>query len=149
MIQEESEVVQRILLRLHQTSDEVQKLWNRELAQIGISRLDAAALSWLDRSNRPVSPVELSRWMRRDLEPTTALLRRMRAKGLVTINRESDQRDTMRIAIMPRGQRAYEDSLRHEVGCGAVSRLSESERQQLDALLEKLVHGLLDDPEVR
>ncbi len=148
MIQEKSEVVQRVLLRLHQTSDAVQKLRNRELAQIGISRLDAAALSWLDRSNRPVSPVELSRWMRRELEPTTALLRRMRSKGLVTMNGESDQHGASRIAIMPKGQRVYEDSLRHEVGCRAVSRLSESERQQLDALLGKLVQGLLDDPEV-
>ncbi len=139
----------RLWLCLYQTADVIQKLRNRELSQIGLSMLESTVLSWIEKSNRAVTDSELARWMQRDIEPTRTVLRRMRAKDLINMERGFKESDTVTVCMTLKGQIAYEDSLRQEYGCQAISSLSNTEKAQLDILLKKVTEASNNNLSVR
>ncbi len=139
----------RLMALLDQTSDVVLRIRARELADAGISAIEAAALFALANAEKPTTPAEISRWTLRESHSTSKLLQRMEAKDLVTKSSDLDRRNLIRVAMTDKGRKAYDLSLKRETVPGAMAILSPSEREQLDVLLRKLLQAALAELRVK
>jgi DNA-binding MarR family transcriptional regulator len=139
----------RVSALLEQTSDAMLRVREKELAPAKISAIEAAVLFVLENAEKPTTPAEIARWILREPHSTSRLLQRMEAKGLVTKSKDLVRRNLVRISITARGRQAYEFSLKRESVYSLMSYLSDKEKQQLDALLRKLLNASLSELRIK
>jgi DNA-binding MarR family transcriptional regulator len=120
------------------TINAIVKAEEQELKQLGLSMEEAGALFITEAIGEQATPAEIARWMFREHPSVSDLLRRMQKKELVTLTKDLEWKNMIRVGLTEKGKRAFvgwkSAKTRHQIG--AV--LSEEERQQLSSSLEKL-----------
>ena len=80
----------------------------------------------------------MSRFLSREHPTVSALLRRMKKKGLISMKKDSRKKNMWRVSLTEKGKEAYKQSAKRESIHMAFSSLSEDDRQRLASYLENL-----------
>jgi DNA-binding MarR family transcriptional regulator len=123
---------------LHQTTDAALRARQKELDQFDISVIEVGVLVVIQAIGEKATPSEISRRIFREPHSVSALLNRMEKKGLLTKTQDLDRKNMVRVSITEKGRQAYNKSTGRKSIHKIISALSEEERQQLRACLEKL-----------
>lgn len=126
----------------------LEAVMDRELRPFGISAVELAILDVLYEvkgSGRGATPTELATKVVRRHNSVVSLLLAMERAGLVSLHKKSEGRRTMEVEMTPRGEEVY----RRGIGATAkvndiLGTLTVNQRQQLQALLEKLDQAIVD-----
>jgi DNA-binding MarR family transcriptional regulator len=126
----------------------LQNVMDRELRPLGI---DAVQMGILDAlvaakgSGRSSTPTELGvRIVRRHNSVVSSLMVMERA-GLVCLTRKPPGRRTMEVELTPKGEQVYHQAVKAtRRAADILGKLSQNQRQQLTALLEKLDQALVE-----
>ena len=101
-------------LLLHQTTDTVLNAREKDLSQYGISTVESRVLFVIQANGNNVTPAEIARWTLRKNHTVSALLERMRKKGLITKVRDLDRKNVWRVSLTEKGRDAYRQSIKRE-----------------------------------
>jgi MarR family multiple antibiotic resistance transcriptional regulator len=113
------------------TSLILQRAWDMELAQIGLTVPQTLVLITVAGSSEPITPMKLSKLLHREPHTISALLTRMEAQGLVKKERNLERGNWVRVTLTKKGKEAYE----RQVGARKVRNVTEClSKQELDAL---------------
>ncbi len=109
----------------------------------GMTLNDCAVLMVVGQSE-PVQSAELARRMDVTASTTSIYVRRLVDKGLIQMERDSNDRRTWWLALTEQGKFAYQAVITNTVFYTQefLSALSVEEQQQLHSLLRKAVHAL-------
>ena len=97
----------------------------------------------------PQSQAELTRWLGVEPPTTAKMLARMEKAGVVErVRSEKDRRLTL-VSLTPAGRALHErvSTVWEDLEQATTAGLSDSEVQQLESLLRRLISNLLDDQE--
>jgi len=118
-------------LEMSVTSLILQRAWDMELAQIGLTVPQTLVLITVAGSSEPITPMKLSKLLHREPHTISALLTRMEAQGLVKKERNLERGNWVRVTLTKKGKEAYE----RQVGARKVRNVTEClSKQELDAL---------------
>ena len=123
---------------LYQTRDAILKARNKELYKYDLSFMKAGLLFAIEASGGKASGTELSKWMFREPHTISGLVGRLLRNGLVNRAKVPGKKNMIEITLTEKGKKAYQDSLKMESIHEILSCLSEEERKQLYATLQKL-----------
>lgn len=123
---------------LYQTRDAILKVRNAELYKYNLTFMKANVLFFIENAGGKATATELSRWMLREPHTISGLVGRLMRNGLLTRKRVPGKKNMMEITLTDKGKEAYQNSLKLESIHDLLSCLSEEERKQLYATLEKL-----------
>jgi DNA-binding MarR family transcriptional regulator len=123
---------------LYQARDAILKARNKELYKYDLSFMKAGLLFAVEASGGKPSGTELSKWMFREPHTISGLVGRLLRNGLVARAKVPGKKNMMEITLTEKGKEAYEQSLKMESIHEILSCLSEEERKQLYATLQKL-----------
>lgn len=127
-----------LLTLLDQACHMAMETRNRELTRFGITGEQAAVLFAVKAIGGKATPAEISRWVLRESQSTSAILSRMEKAGLVVRVKDLERKNMVRIAMTEKGERAYRGSLKRTSSQRLLSPLSETERRELRSYLERL-----------
>ena len=108
-----------------------------ELKQLRVTQPQVRVLTMLSRENRPITIEELANWTFKEFNSVSTLINRMEKKGLV----EKTKKDgDLRTYIIPteKGSDLFHNQVTEHSIHMIFSRLSEEEKCQLDAILQKV-----------
>ena len=123
---------------LNQARNAVFKARDRELRQYGVSAGQACVLCAVEVIGNHATPSEISRYTIREPHTTSQVLSRMEKKGLVRRTNDLERKNMVRVALTKKGKQAYYQSTKLESVSKVLSCLSEEERHQLNAYLQRL-----------
>jgi DNA-binding MarR family transcriptional regulator len=123
---------------LGQTADVALRARWKELNRYGISPIEAGVLWVIQAIGEKATPAEITRWLLREPHTVSELLSRMEKEGLVTKTKDLERKNLVRVSITEKGRQAYKQSTKRKSIHKLLSVLSEEERQQMMASLEKL-----------
>ena len=121
---------------LHQTTEMLHKLRKRRLTRIGLSEQEAEILAIIASYDRSLSDSEIALRMQQNVDNLPKLLLRMKRKGLITI----DDKEFL-VILTPRGRKNYNELLIQKDEYRVLTALSDTEKDQLQLLLAKIVDG--------
>jgi len=133
---------------LGQTADVVLRVRWKELNRYGISPIEAGVLFAIQAIGERATPAEITRWLLREPHTVSELLNRMEKEGLVTKTKDLERKNLVRVSITEKGRQAYRQSTKRKSIHKVMSTLSEEERRQLMASLEKLRNRALKELKV-
>lgn len=134
----------KLWVLLHQTRDAVHKTAEKELRRFGLSPMEAALIFAVHSIGERATPAEISRWLFRESHSVSGLLDRMAKKGLVRRSKDLDKKNLVRVSLTEKAQQFYNTYAEIKAIDTVLSSLSEEEREQLGASLEKLRDTALD-----
>lgn len=126
---------------LENTRHAIFKARTKELHQHNISPMQAFVffvIHALEALGKEATPAEISRWLFREPSSVSDLLGRMEKEGLVSKVRGLDKKNMVGIELTEKGRQAYCQADKLQSIHKIMSSLSEEERQQLRASLDKL-----------
>ena len=123
----------------------MRKIRARELFQYGITPEEAAVLLVVQTIGDKATPAEIARYLLREPHSISGLLSRMQEDGLVRKAKDLDRKNMVRVELTDKGRKAYRQSTKKESIHRLMSCLSEEDRQQLRAPLEKLCRKALEE----
>lgn len=123
----------------------MRKIRAKELLKYGVTTEQSAALFVIDTIGRRATPAEISRCLSRQPHSVSGLLSRMEKDGLVKRVKDLDRKNLVRIVMTKKGKQIYQQTTSRESIHKVTSCLSQEERQQLGANLEKLWNKTLDE----
>jgi len=123
---------------LYQARDAILKARNKELYKYDLSFMKAGLLLAVQASGGKPSATDISKWMFREPHTISGLVGRLIRNGLVTRAKVPGKKNMMEVSLTEKGKKAYEDSLKMESIHEILSCLTEDERKQLYATLQKL-----------
>jgi DNA-binding MarR family transcriptional regulator len=132
-------------LLLGLTKDAISKARRRELYRYNIRARRAGVLFVIQAIGDHATPVEIARRLFREPHSVSELLSRMVKEGLVRKVKDLDRKNAVRVVLTEKGRETYYQSTKRESIHKIMSSLSEEERQQLWALLEKLYYKALEE----
>ena len=109
-----------------------------ELALHDLTPEQAAVCFYINLIGNNPTPGELSRWMVREPHTISGLLDRMKKKGLVRKDKDTERRNQVRVVLTEKGQQAFDQGTKRESIHLIFSCLTEEEREQLKSILTKL-----------
>ena len=110
----------------------------KEIVKYEISIIEGAVLFVIQAIGKDATPAEISRWMLREHNSISALLLRMEGKGLIKRTKNLKWKNMVRVSITKKGKQAYLRWEKFQESNHLLSVLSETERLQLNATLNKL-----------
>lgn len=128
----------RLWAMLYQTRDAILKARNKELYKYNLSFMKAGLLFAVEASGGKPSGTELSKWMFREPHTISGLIGRLMRNGLITRAKVPGKKNMMEVSLTEKGKKAYQDSLKMESIHEILSCLTDKEREQLYATLQKL-----------
>lgn len=138
----------RLLVLLRQAEHAVFRSRYKELHKYGISTEEAAVLFIVQCIGYRAIPAEISRWMLRERHSITALLNRMKKKGLIKMTKDLDRKNLIRVSLTKKGKRLYDTSTGMESHRIIMSSLSEQNRKQLVSYLRSIRDRALEELKV-
>ncbi|MDD5288922.1 MAG: MarR family winged helix-turn-helix transcriptional regulator [Dehalococcoidales bacterium] len=123
---------------IRQTRDAMIKAREKELAQSGLSSIQAAVLFTLQAIGNEATPAEISRRLVREPHSVSGLLNRMEKQGLIKKLKDLPRKNMVRVTMTEKGQKAYYQSTERTIMHSILSILTEDERKDTWVLLEKL-----------
>ena len=132
-----------VWVALARARDAVFKVRGFELAGYGVSPIETLVLFLVFDARENPTPADLSRLMLREHNSVSGLLRRMESKGLIQRSRDIARRNVWRINLTTKGKEACLGAMKIEVLHAVMSEISESEKQALQAHLNKIADKAL------
>jgi len=123
---------------LRQTSHVVYRTRDKELRKFKTSVEECAVFFIVQSIGDRATPSEIARWMVRERNSMFTLLNRMKRKGLITMTKDLDKKNLIRIKLTRKGKQVYENSIKMESFRNITSSLSEEKRMQMIADLRML-----------
>ncbi len=117
----------------------------KELFRYGITPEEAAVLFATNAIGFKATPAEISRMLLRQPHSISALINRMKGKGLVSKVKDLEKKNQVRVALTEKGQRAYEQSVKRDSIHRIMSSISEDECEHLAACLKLLRDKALEE----
>jgi len=121
-----------------QTRDAMIKARERELAEHGISSIQAAVLFTIQDIGAVATPAEISRRLVREPHSISGLLSRMEKQGLIKRTKDLPKRNMVRITLTPKGKALYEFSTQRATMHEVFSVVDDAERKVLWDYLQRL-----------
>ncbi len=121
-----------------QTRDAIRKARQKELDRYSVSSRQSGVLSAIHSIGNKATPAKISRWVLWEPHTVSEILSRMEKKGLVRKVKDLDRKNQVRIVLTEKGRKAYRQASKRESIKAIMSSLSEEERQQLAASLQRL-----------
>lgn len=121
-----------------QTRDVIFRARDAELITYGITSVEARALFIINLIGEQATPAMISRWMLREHNTVTALLKRMESKGLILKKKDPDKKNSWLISLTETGEEAYRNSLRREAIQEIFSVLNDEEHRMMTENLQKV-----------
>jgi DNA-binding MarR family transcriptional regulator len=128
---------------LNQTHHAIWRARERELDESGLSAIQAAVLFFVSTVEEPVTPAVLSRLLHREPHTVSGLLTRMEKQAMVKRVKDLKRKNQVRIQLTPKGKKAYQQQSQTGVINEILSSLSQTERANMSAYLEKLRNSAL------
>jgi DNA-binding MarR family transcriptional regulator len=116
-----------------------------ELRPLGITRMQAAVLSILQKIEASATPAELARWLFREPHTVSALLDRMEKRRLVKVTKDPKRKHLLRVVITKKGKEVYHRSRELKVIHDTFSCLSPREHDDLRAYIERVRNRALEE----
>lgn len=123
---------------IRQTRDAIMKAREKELAQAGISSIQAAVLFTMQAIGEAATPAEISRRLVREPHSVSGLLSRMQKQGLIKKVKDLPRKNMVRVTMTEKGLAAYRISKERASMHTIMSILSEIDKKELWDKLEKL-----------
>ena len=127
-----------------QTRDMLFKARDNELGRYGITAVEARALFIINLIGDNATPAMISRLIMRGHNTVTALLTRMENKGLISRTKDPEKKNSWKIRLTDKGNKAYQYSLVRQTIHEVFSVLSEEDRELLIASLQKVCNRTLE-----
>lgn len=135
----------RLFHLLRQTSDAVHKTREVELKKYGLTPEQAGALVCIRSLGSKATPAELSRWLFRERNTTTILLKRMSKLGLIKKKADTRRKNVIRLSLTSKGEEAYMHSIEFKSFFPIIDVLPENKRKQLWSLLQDIRLKVFED----
>lgn len=129
----------RLWARLNQVRDSIWRARHKELGRIGILPTEARVLTLINEIDSPVTPIDISRWLVREPQTISSLLRKMETEGLIKRTRDMERKNMIRVSLTEKGQRTCEQVAKFKTIHRIFSTLSEEQREQLISNLELIL----------
>ena len=139
----------KLCVLLSQANHFLSRVQARELREIGTSRMEYSVLYALDNIGSSATPNSISQLIGRTPHSTSMLLTRMEKGGLVTRNRDMNDKTRVRIVTTAKGQKIYELAQRTHAVYKLISAIPRENRRQLASNLEALRDAALKELGVR
>ena len=131
-----------VWMLLHQTYNSISRCEDKEFGKLGISARQHAILMAIMRTNGPVTPTQIAKWVDRNANSITLILDRMEKNGLIIRTKNVTDRRSLYIEMTEKGAEVLRQGV--EVGWNIIrdvlSSLSVEEMKVLSDSLEKLRH---------
>ncbi len=137
-IEDDNGSIYKLFVLLRQTTDAIFRGREKELKEYGITPEQAAALIGIQALGDEATAAEISRWLYREANSITILLRRMEKLGLIKKSRDLNRKNVIRISLTPRGLEAYRYATKLDSVRNIILALPKKKRQQLWSSLEIL-----------
>ncbi len=108
-----------------------------ELKHLRVTQAQVRVLAMLSRQNRPVTLEELADWCLKEFNSVSTLINRMEKNGLVQKIKTGEDLKT-RVILTDKGNVLYHLQITERSIHLIFERLSDGEKKQLDATLEKI-----------
>jgi DNA-binding MarR family transcriptional regulator len=128
----------KIILVMGNAGDALTKLRERELRKYGITPEQAGALICIHLLKNNATPTELSKWLFREANTLSYLLKRMHNMGLINRKTDSKKKSLSRISLTKKGYEAYSHAIEFNSIAFISQVLSKEKRNQLWSLLKIL-----------
>jgi MarR family transcriptional regulator, organic hydroperoxide resistance regulator len=139
--------------KFYSAEDEDQDLWflltharyavfrarEKELQRYGVSPEQVSLLFVVQALGNKATPAALSRHILRQPHTVSALVDRMARRGLVKKVKDLDRKNLVRVVITEKGQKTYELSTKRGPIHRIMGSLTEDEKKQFRASLEKIL----------
>jgi len=135
----------RIFHLLRQAADAIHRAREIELKKYNLSPEQAGALVCIRSLGNTATPAELSRWLFRERNTITILLKRMYKLGLIKKRADTRRKNIIRLSLTKKGYEAYEHAVEFEAFKTVIDTLPERKRKQLWSLLELVRVKLFKD----
>jgi DNA-binding MarR family transcriptional regulator len=125
--------------RLMRTRNLLYKQFTHDLAGLGIKPEQLGILNILKIAVGPVTPALISRIYHREPHTMSINLRRLEAKGLISLIKDLGRRNMIRVEITEEGTRIWEQGLKKTANIGRVfAELSDAQIEQFDSIIDKI-----------
>jgi DNA-binding MarR family transcriptional regulator len=128
-----------LAMLLRRASDAVLRARQAELANLGVSTIEAATLLAIDNLGRRALPMRISEWILRRPNSTSALLQRMEKGGLVQRAYDLERKNLVRMALTDYGREVLEKAAVRTSVHQVFGALSDDERACLRAALVRVM----------
>jgi DNA-binding MarR family transcriptional regulator len=123
---------------LKQTSDTIINAIELELAGHNVSIPQARILYFLAKENRPVTILEISKWVFRELNSVTFIINKMEKEGLVSKFSQPGERKAY-ISLTEKGADLFYNHITENAQYLIFGVLTQAEREEFEANLIKLL----------
>ena len=142
------ESVQRVITAVHRLSRRLNRWYDRQLADLGVSAGEWTVLEQLARSpgEAPLTPSQLAEAANVAPSSMTHRLDRMVQRGLIARSTDPDNRVRVRVELTDAGYGLYAQAIREAdlVEADLLAGLTARQVQTLADLLERVIAGLDD-----
>lgn len=135
----------RLFHLLRQASDAVHKTREVELKKYGLTPEQSGALVCIRSLGNKATPAELSRWLFRERNTTTILLKRMYKLGLIEKKADTKRKNVIRLSLTAKGEEAYRHSIEFKSFLPIIAVLPKKKRKQLWSLLQVVRLKVFED----
>jgi Transcriptional regulators len=146
------ESVQRVITAVHGLARKLNQWYARQLADLDLSAGEWAVLSRLARSdeNEALTPTQLAEATSVAPSSMTHRLDRMAQRDLISRAADPDNRTRVLITLTDEGWATFKEAVRESdmVESDVLGPLSRKQREDLASLLEVLIAGLDETPQV-
>lgn len=130
--------IYRLFRLIQDTGDAVTRCRDVELRKYSITPEQAAALVCIHSIGKKATPAKVSRWIFREANSVSVLLRRMENSGLIKKTTDIQNKRSTRLSLTKKGYEAYKHAIEFHAFYDIISVLPEDKRQQLCSILETL-----------
>ncbi len=127
-----------LLAMFRQTHDAILKVRQKELRIFDITPEQMGALAAIRAIGPRATAAQLSKWLFRNPDSMTVLLRRLEKKGLISKTADAQRKNIMRLKLTKLGEKAFHAALETNLANAIFDKLPARKKVQLWGILEKL-----------
>ena len=120
---------------LQQARDAMYNARDKELSKYDISPREAATLHAIILIGKSANPTKLARWSYRKPHTIAGILTRMQKNNLITLNKDVDIKNIVRIKVTEKGKRIYKLTQKRDIFSRIFGVLDEKQSHQLETYL--------------
>jgi len=133
----------KILVMLRLTNDAIYRIRQKELRKSGLTPEQAITLINIKLLGNDTTAAELARYSFRERASMAEILRRLHKNGLIIRRHDVNRKNIIKISLSVKGEKYYSKSLKIDAIESIVNLLSDTEKEQLWVLLDKIKNQAL------
>jgi DNA-binding MarR family transcriptional regulator len=127
-----------LLAMFRQTHDAILKIRQKELRKHGLTPEQLGALQAIRAIGNKATAAQLSKWLFRNPDTTTIMLRRLEKRGLIKKTPDINRKNIIRLSLTRTGEEILHNASQANTAYNLFNKLSVKKKKQLWVLLEKL-----------